>query len=74
MKSSIFVIGSNSFSGSSFIDYLLSKNLFVIGISRSKENKDNYLKYKKNKNIKNFKFNKADINKNLNLIIKLCYS
>ena len=71
MKSKIFVIGSNSFSGSSFIDYLLSKNLFVIGISRSGENKNDYLKYKKNKNIKNFKFYKADINKNFNLIIKL---
>ena len=71
MKSNIFIIGSNSFSGSSFIDYLLSKNLFVIGISRSGENKNDYLKYKKNKNIKNFKFYKADINKNFNLIIKL---
>ena len=71
MKNSVLVIGSNSFSGSSFINYLLDKNLFVIGISRSEENKNIFLKYKKNKNIKNFKFYKADINKNLNLIIKL---
>ncbi len=71
MKNNIFIIGSNSFSGSNFINYLLDKNFFVVGISRSKENKNIFLKYKKNKNIKNFKFYKADINKNLSLIKKL---
>tara|TARA_A100001015_G_scaffold265576_1_gene314091 strand:+ start:1463 stop:2461 length:999 start_codon:yes stop_codon:yes gene_type:complete len=71
MKNNIFIIGSNSFSGSNFINFLLDKKLFVVGISRSKENKNIYLKYKKNKNIKNFKFYKADINKNFNLIKKL---
>ena len=71
MKNNILVIGSNSFSGSNFINYLLNKKLFIIGISRSNENKNVFLKYKKNKNIKNFKFYKADINKNFNLIKKL---
>ena len=71
MKNNIFVIGSNSFSGSNFVDFLLDKKLFVVGISRSKENKNIFLKYKKNKNIKNFKFYRADINKNFNLIKKL---
>ncbi len=71
MKNNIFIIGSNSFSGSNFINYLLDKNFFVVGISRSKENKNIFLKYKKNKNIKNFKFYKADINKNFSLIKKL---
>ncbi len=71
MKNNIFVIGSNSFSGSNFVDFLLDKKLFVVGISRSKENKNIFLKYKKNKNIKNFKFYRADINNNFNLIKKL---
>ncbi len=71
MKNNIFVIGSNSFSGSNFVNFLLDKKLFVVGISRSKENKNVFLKYKKNKNIKNFKFYRADINKNFNLIKKL---
>lgn len=71
MKNNIFVIGSNSFSGSNFVNFLLDKKLFVVGISRSKENKNIFLKYKKNKNIKNFKFYRADINKNFNLIKKL---
>ena len=47
MKNNIFVIGSNSFSGSNFVDFLLDKKLFVVGISRSKENKNIFLKYKK---------------------------
>ena len=56
MKNNIFIIGSNSFSGSNFINYLLDKNFFIVGISRSKENKNIFLKYKKNKNKKNFIF------------------
>lgn len=71
MKNNIFIIGSNSFSGSNFVNFLLDKKLFVVGISRSKENKNIFLKYLKNKNIKNFKFYRADINKNFNLIKKL---
>ena len=55
------ILGSNSFSGSSFINYLLDKNEKVIGISRSKEKK--FLNpYVKNNNIKNFKFYRLDIN------------
>lgn len=71
MKNYILIIGSNSFSGSNFINYLLDKNFFVIGLSRSKENKSIFLKYKKNKNLKNFKFFKANINKNLYLVKKI---
>ena len=37
MKDLIIIIGSNSFSGSSFIDFLLSKGHSVIGISRKKK-------------------------------------
>ena len=33
----IFVMGSNSFSGATFVKYALSKNAIVKGISRSKE-------------------------------------
>ena len=65
----IIIIGSNSFSGSSFVDFILTKKFRVIGVSRSNEYKDVFLKYKKNKNIKNFKFQKLDINKDFN---KLC--
>ncbi len=57
------VIGSNSFSGSNFIFKILeaSKNNKVIGISRSKEYPDYFLKYKKAKNFKNFSFFKCNL-------------
>ena len=52
----ILIIGSNSFAGSNFTDYLLDKNFKVYGVSRSKEIKKEHLSYKKNKKLKNFKF------------------
>ena len=42
----ILVIGSNSFAGSDFIDYLLNKNFKVYGVSRNKEIKNEHLRYK----------------------------
>ncbi len=72
----ILIIGSNSFAGSDFIDFLLNKNFKVFGISRNKENDIQHLKYKKNKNIRKFKFykinlnNKQDITKLIKIIKK----
>ena len=63
------VIGSNSFSGSSFVKYLLKKNFKVIGISRSIQKKNIFCLH--NKRHKNFLFKRLDINKNLNQIINL---
>ena len=63
------VIGSNSFSGSHYINYLLKKNFIVIGVSRSSQNPKYYLPY--NKNHKNFKFYKYAIGKNTNQILTL---
>ena len=56
------IIGSNSFSGSSFVNFLLKKNKKVLGVSRSKEPNKVFLSYKNNEKIKNFKFIKIDIN------------
>ena len=50
----IIVLGSNSFAGSCYIDFLLNKNYKVFGFSRSNEPSKILLKYKFNKNIKNF--------------------
>lgn len=67
----VFVIGSNSFSGSHFIDFLLEKTKYeVIGLSRSPEKKDLYLPYKK-QNLERFSFHKLDINKDINIILRL---
>jgi len=62
----IAVIGSNSFFGSHFIDYLLSKTPWeVIGISRSPENKAVFLPYFFNKNKeKRFTFFKGELGRN----------
>ncbi len=67
----IFIIGSNSFAGSNFIDLLLNKKFKVYGISRSSESNKIYLKYKQNKNLNNFNFIKLDINKNYKKLFKL---
>ena len=70
MDGKIVVIGSNSFSGSNFVDYLLDNKLDVIGISRSPEPNPVFLPYKKHEN-STFKFCQLDLNHNLDEIIDL---
>ena len=65
------VIGSNSFSGSNFINFLLNKNHKVVGVSRSTEIKKEFLIYKKNQNIQNFKFYKINLNKDLKKLLNI---
>lgn len=71
MKKKFLVLGSNSFSGSNFIKYLLKKEYEVIGVSRSNEYNKIFLPYKNLHNIKQFKFFKVDINKNLSRLTKI---
>ena len=71
------IIGSNSFSGSHFVNEVLKKDNKVIGISRSPQPKDIFLPYKwKNNKQKiqlkdNFKFIQLDLNKDLQKIVFL---
>lgn len=66
----VVVIGSNSFSGSDFIDLLLEKKGYeIVGISRSAEKSSLFLPYKK-RNSNHFQFIQADLNNDLNLIVK----
>jgi len=67
----IIVLGSNSFAGSSFVDFCLKKNLKIIGISRSSQKNKWELKYLTNNNINKFKFYKININKNLDKLKKI---
>jgi dTDP-glucose 4,6-dehydratase len=68
------VLGSNSFSGGSFIDYLLSNtDAKVIAVSRSEENNKALLAYKSNLKIERVEFHKLDLNKNIQEIISLIY-
>ena len=62
----IAVIGSNSFSGSDFIDLLLEDEANqVIGISRSPEKDDLFLPYKKANAVDRFTFHQLDLNEDL---------
>jgi dTDP-glucose 4,6-dehydratase len=67
----VVVIGSNSFSGSNFINLLLKRGFEVLAISRSNEYHEVFLPYKWNKaNQSNITFYKMDVNKDLNDIIE----
>lgn len=61
----VLVIGSNSFSGSNFIKFLLKKKYSVIAVSRSNQINNIFLSYRKFCTKKNFKFFKIDLNKDL---------
>ncbi len=71
MNRKVAVIGSNSFSGSDFIDLLLenSENQ-IIGISRSPEKDPVFLPYKRHKN-PNFSFHQLDLNQDMDEILSL---
>ena len=61
----VLVIGSNSFSGSDFIDLLLERGEYqVIGVSRSLEKSALFLPYKK-RTPSLFRFYQIDLNKDL---------
>ncbi|MCB4790660.1 MAG: GDP-mannose 4,6-dehydratase [Elusimicrobia bacterium] len=71
MAEKIVIIGSNSFSGANFIDYLLEHDIEVIGISRSAEISDVFLPYKSNKKLNSYKFYKLDQNTQFDEIVKV---
>jgi dTDP-glucose 4,6-dehydratase len=63
------VLGSNSFSGSHFVDHLLGLGEKVIGISRSAEPAPAFLPYKKRDG--DFEFVQADLNHDLERIMEV---
>jgi dTDP-glucose 4,6-dehydratase len=69
-KERIIVIGSNSFSGASFVSYALEENAetIVAGISRLAEYDDIFLPYKENNSFR-FTFHCLDLNLHLEEII-----
>ena len=70
------VLGSNSFSASHCIDYLLNVGEDVIGVSRSPECNPIFLPYRRHRqeNSKRFKFYMMDLNKDIEAIIGLINS
>ena len=67
----ILILGSNSFSASSFIDHLLTQGNKVIGVSRSEEIEFVFRSYGKNQNLHNFSFKQINLNRGSNLIAKI---
>jgi dTDP-glucose 4,6-dehydratase len=57
----ILILGSNSFSATSFVDYLLSAGYKVIGVSRSEEVERVFRPYGANSNLANFSFLQIDM-------------
>ena len=74
MKQDIIVIGSNSFSGSHFVQSALEKGYKVIGISRSREYPDVFLPYRWQKSAPDaFEFRQYDLNTDLEQIMNLVH-
>lgn len=69
----VFVIGSNSFSGASFVDFALQQGVKVIGASRSAEPIAALLPYKW-RDHSNFAFHQLDLNKDLQAIDELLHA
>jgi len=65
----IAVIGSNSFSGSRFADFLLEQGNEIVGISRSAEPDSVFFPVRK-KNISRYHFHQFDINHDLDQIME----
>jgi len=75
MKNRFLIIGSNSFSGAYFANFLLKKGHDVIGISRSEEPNKVFLPYTWPDNLDgNFEFVQLNLNSNLDEIIELINS
>ncbi len=74
MSEKIAVLGSNSFSGSNFIDFVLQEDTEeVIGISRSPEPNSVFLPYKKRQNPA-YRFYQLDLNCNLAKIMEVIHT
>ena len=71
IKNKVLVMGSSSFGGASFVNFILNKNKYkVYGTYRTQKPKV-YLSYLENKNIKKFKNFKIDLIKDSKKLYKL---
>src|SRR5687768_2106010 len=68
----VVVIGSNSFSGSDFVDLLLDDSQYeVIGVSRSPEKGRLFLPYKARADLSRFRFQQLDLNRDMAALTRL---
>ena len=67
----VLVIGSNSFSGATFVDFLLAQGLNVIGVSRSAELDSVFLPYRWGKREGRCTFHRCDLNSDLDRLMAI---
>ncbi len=67
----VLVLGSNSFSGASFVEYLLVRGEQVLGVSRSVEPHPAFLPYRWSGHDKGFRFFALDLNHDIDAIMEL---
>ena len=67
----LLVLGSNSFSGATFVDYALDRDADVIGLSRSEEPPAAFLPYRWSGRERRFRFHRADLNHDLDRVMAL---
>lgn len=68
MPAPVLVVGSNSFSGASFVDHLLAEGRDVIGVSRSDEVAMPFRVYAWKEHPGRFRFRKIDLNTDLEVL------
>lgn len=73
LQETCLVVGSNSFSGASFVDYLLEQGHPVIGCSRSPEPHAAFLPYKWTVRPGKFRFCQYDLNRDLDALMDLVH-
>jgi dTDP-glucose 4,6-dehydratase len=67
----VLVLASNSFSGASFIDFLLRQGIRVIGVSRSPEAHRVFLPYRWSGKDGQFSFHQCDLNRDLDRLMAI---
>ncbi len=68
----VVVLGANSFSGQDFVDLLLDSPKYeVIGVSRSTERSDLFLRYRKRNDLSRYRYYQLDMNGDNAEILKL---
>jgi len=71
LRAPVLVVGSNSFSGASFVDFLLRQGERVLGVSRSAEAHPAFLPYRWSRREGEFSFQACDLNKDLDGLMQL---
>lgn len=71
MSQRFLIIGSNSFSGAQFAEFLLQREHEVLGVSRSPELHDVFLPYKWQSRSPKLRFSQIDLNTQLDALIAL---